>query len=742
MARRALAQPFPKHWHDFPCPLLWSRTQAYLDLIELLGNASLKRQSLTRITPAAATVCLAITHEATVPQVANASKQPPTPTAIGDPTNVGNDQEKDDAGGVLLSILAGHCITQATLFKRLIRAAIRFDGVGASHRRSCLHASRTAATTSAVLDAHNNDFLLAGAGGEGGGIAEVNSRSGNGIDAAGGERACHSASGGKGIRLSREFPLQNTPSRLERCSRLLVHCVRWIRGRHGNSCGRSKLLIEEDASESSEESDCGARDSGGGGDHNSRYGKRGRGVDLDEGKGGEFGDVEQYSGLSGGGGRGRQGRCSSRAEDVRFATSRECYMAMRMAFLEFETALSMTGGLVAGDAYDADGSNRIDGDLADTIATVASGLLELFIPMVTTTTAAATTTTTTTVQSTEKGKEVVGALAPVSAPTPDRDPASITATTKKRGDIRQDGGTEGIGGKPLPFAAIDVFPEHMKLLLMRVLERVYLVGKAAAMTAVAALAKPSSAFIATVVASPRTSSLSPSPPPPPPLAPPSPPLAKRHRQQRAAEAAGKPGDRAGGVPTKSAERGTTASAGRSELGGRGTKAAGGGRASAAGASATVAVGAGCRPSRSKLASQSSSPSKLRCKIEREGQLQEGDCLDGGAVDACAVRFIRTAGSGSAVSAGSQEGVAVLLVVLPVVAFASGDCLQVMAAARRWTEGLRAKSRKAGDDPCRKRVSFGPRERYTSFFGRQGQFDVRARLWSKTTRLALWGGYVC
>ena len=611
----------------------------------------------------------------------------------------------------MLSILAGHCITQATLFKRLIRAAVRFDGVGASHRRSCLHASRTAASTSAVLDARNNKLLLAGAGGEGGGVAGVNNRSGNGNDAAGGESACHSNSEGTGIRLSRAFSSQNTSPRLERCSRLLGHCVRWIRSRHGNSYGRSKLLMEEDASESSGESDIGARDSGGAGDHNNGYGKRDRGVDLDDGEGGEFGGDERFSGLNGGG-RERQGRCSSRPEDVRFATSRECYMAMRMTFLEFETALSTIGGLVAGDACDADGSNSIDGDLADIIATIASGLLEIFTPMVTTT--ATTTTTMTTVHLVKEGKEALGALTPGSAPTADKTPASITATTKKRGEIREDGGTEGTGRKTLPFAAVDVFPEQMKLLLMRVLERMYLVGKAAAITAVAALAKPSSTFIAKIVASPQTSSLTPSPPPP--LAPPPPPLAKRHRHQRAAEAAGKPGDRAGGVPTKSAKRGTTASAGRSEQGSRGTKAAGSGRAPAAGAVATVAVGAGWRPSESKLASQSSSPWELSCKIEHEGQRREGDCLGG---DACAVRFIRTAGSGSAVPAGSQERVAVLLVVLPAVAFASGDCLQVMAATRRWTEGLRAKARRAGDDPCRKRVSLGPSERNTSCLGQHG-----------------------
>lgn len=722
--RRGQAQPCPKPWLELPCPLLWSRTQAYLDLIELLGNASLEHRRLARIAPAAAANVRAATLQQSL-----------TSTVAGDLAKFGNDQGKDDAGGVLLSILAGHCIAQATLFKRLIRAAIRFDGVGASHRRSCLQASRTAATTLAVLDARNNQCLLAGAGGEGGGVAGVSSRLGTGNDAAGGESACHDDSGGKGIHLSWASS-QNTLPPLERCSRLLAHCVRWIRIRHGNTLGRSKLLIEEDASESSGESDVGARDSGGDGDHNDGYGERDRGVDLDEEEGGKFG----CSGLNGGGG-GRQGWCSSRPEDVRFATSRECYMAMRMTFLEFETALITTGGLVTGGVFDTDGSNSTDDDLADTIAMVASGLRELFTPLVTTTATVApagtTTTTTTTVQSTKKkGNKAAGDLVPGSAPAPDEDPASITAPTKKRGEIREGGGAEGTGGKPLPLAAVDVFPEHMKLLLMRVLERVYLVGRAAAMAAAASLAKPSSTFIATIVTSPQTSSLSPSPPPPPPppvAPPPPPPLSKRHRQQRATEAAGKPGDRAGGVPTKPVKCGTTAPAGRNKRGGRSTKSAGGGRVSAA---ATIAVGAGSRSSQSKLASRSSPPSNFLCKIKSEEQPREGDCVDGGAVDACAVRFIRTAGSGSALPAGSQERVAVLSVVLPVVALASGDCLQVMAVARRWTEGLRAKARRAGDDPCRKRVSFETREGVHKLFRPQGQLNVCARLWSASIRLAL------
>ena len=86
--------------------------------------------------------------------------------------------------------------------------------------------------------------------------------------------------------------------------------------------------------------------------------------------------------------------------------------------------------------------------------------------------------------------------------------------------------------------------------------------------------------------------------------------------------------------------------------------------------------------------------------------------------------------------GSHGRVAVLAVVLPVVALASGDCLQVMAAARRWTEGLRAKARRAGDDPCRKRVSLGAREGDERCFYHTDSAMSAARLWSATSGLTL------
>ena len=665
----------------------------------------------------AADASLADVRAATVPQVACANEPPPALTAADDPAMSGVDQAGDDAGGVLLSILAGHCIVQATLFKRLVRAAVRFDGVGANHRRSCLQASRTAINTLAVLSARNNELLSAGTGD---GVGGLSGRVGIGNDAAGDESACHIDSRGKGILVSRAISSRHPPPPLERCSRLLAHCVRWIRNRHGNRDGRRTVLIEEDASESSGDSDVGARDSGD--EHrDSGYGKMGRGVGFDEGESFKFGDEQQYRSLSGGGG-GRQGRCSSQPEDVRFATSRECYVAMHMTLMEFETALSMTGGLAPRSAFDADGSNGAGSELADAVATVASGLREVFTPLVT------TWTTTTTGQPANTEQETAGALAPGTAPALGEDLASTTAPTKNHGEKEKGCGTEGSKKKPLPPTAIDVFPEHIKLLLMRVLDRVYLVGRTAAMAAAAALAKPSSTYIATIVAPPQTLSLPPPPPPPPPppTSPP-PPLSTQYGQQRAVETAGKPGDRAGGVPAKPGKCGNTVSARCGERNRRGAKVAIEGHVSA---TATASVGAASHSPRltsSSRSSRSLSPLCLPLKNESKGQdgPRGGVCIDGGPAGPSVVRFIRMAGPGSAVPGGSQGRVAVLSVVLPVVALASGDSLEIMAAARRWTEGLRAKARRSGHDPCRKRVRSGTKERDESRFPLRDRGDVHS-----------------
>ncbi|CAM9212662.1 unnamed protein product [Choristocarpus tenellus] len=75
--------------------------QAYLDLLELLGMAALE----SRKKP-------------------NGIQE----TTIGVTKPLAS--KTDDAGDVLMSILTHHCVSQVTLFQRIVRGALRFDGVG------------------------------------------------------------------------------------------------------------------------------------------------------------------------------------------------------------------------------------------------------------------------------------------------------------------------------------------------------------------------------------------------------------------------------------------------------------------------------------------------------------------------------------------------------------------------------------------------------------------------------------
>ncbi|CAM9201149.1 unnamed protein product [Discosporangium mesarthrocarpum] len=80
--------------------------QAYLDLVELLGTATTDSQLMSQ-------------------------GQPEVATAWSSPkSNPKASLEQEDAGEVLLSILTQHCISQVTLFQRMVRGGLRFEGVG------------------------------------------------------------------------------------------------------------------------------------------------------------------------------------------------------------------------------------------------------------------------------------------------------------------------------------------------------------------------------------------------------------------------------------------------------------------------------------------------------------------------------------------------------------------------------------------------------------------------------------
>lgn len=445
----------------------------------------------------------------------------------------------------------------------------------------------------------------------------------------------------------------------------------------------------------------GTSDSSGSGKRDDGYSSRGKDVGLEE-------DEDDDS--DGGGKEGRddlhssdkpRGRYSFSPEDVRFATSRECYVAMRAVLIECETVLCSVGGFGSEGGFDVSGDSNgdsPDGGLAEIIATIAVGLREFFAPM---STAAVRPTN-------RQGKGVSGTLDPGFAGAAGvtgaaKDLAPTGAVTEQGPKGKKGGDGDGTRGRHVqPLMSVDLFPEQVKLLLMRVLERVYLVGRAAALTASAVLAKPSSATLATSTTMMMTGTSVPSsspssPPSPSSTSPPPLPLTTRRRQQphhqrRAVEIAEKPGDEAGGRPTKRGKAGTTG-------GGCGDD---GGIARAAGEPGFATTG----PRLSQSARSAPSPSLFK----GDDQAEHNVFLDRRTADVPATRSGRTAvlTGGTWEASEDAEGPMsrLLATVLPVAGFASGDCLQLMSAARAWAEALRAKNRRTGDDPCRKRVSFG------------------------------------
>ncbi|CAM9888917.1 unnamed protein product [Ectocarpus sp. 4 AP-2014] len=606
---------------------------AYLDLIELLGNAALEHRSCARRKPKPK----AAAGPAETSAADRSSEQGSAGACWGqadDAMNTG-DRSKEDAGGVLLSIVTCHTVSQSKLFNRLVRGAVRLDGIGISHHPKAPR--RIAAASLAELRARDRETSRVANHPDGG--------------QSGGGAGCNGANRVEELRAAAV-----SPPPLERSTRLLVHCVRWIRALHGNKRGRTAILLfEEDGSESSEEE--GVEDGGG---------------DRDK----DLPDAEHASGEGEGPSDlrardGRQSRYSLYPEKVKFASSRECFAAMRTAFVECETALSSVGGVDVGGG----GGASSTGNLADVLAMVAFCLREFFTPGSTSTRVrmAACTTKRQAAKQRGKGADSTGPPGSPSASVPA--PAEGTREGKK--SDRETGGD--VAGYVSPLAALGVFPDTIKLLLMRVLERVFLVGKGALASASATLVKPSSMATAAVVA------VRAAPPAPPQLSPPpSSPLPKRRRQQHAATVEnGKPGDQAGGAPCR-----TPAKCGGTNY----TERSGGSRAAKDGDS-----GSGRRPPQSRSVSSSSGR-------QGKGASQGNERAGSDAAPAAHSELSRFGQESGMTKAPEGALDAVLAPVLPAVALASGDCLRLMLAARTWAEALRLKSRRGGDDPCRKRAS--------------------------------------
>lgn len=636
----------------------------------------------------------------------------------------------------MLSILTCHCVAQLRLFKRLVHAAVRFDGVGLGlGRRSRLRLQASVTLPSAMvakLELRNKELsrVEAASGGDGGGkgLPEMDGDPPPITD--GDRRPRGAAETAPSLRpeVSRRPPL-------ERCCRLLVRCIRWVRNRQGGNSGkgggrRVMALVEDALSESSE---------GGSSDPASRYRDEDAGREEDEKE--EEGEEEWGGGggaecghsRRGSGGKGGE-RYSFRPEDVKLATSRECYAAMRSALLEIETGLSSAAGVGSGGAAGGGdigtvgcGGSISEANLAEVIEAAAACLRVCFAPAVMTPAGAT--------QRKRKGDAAVS-LASGSGPRASDAAAAVvvrepTAAVPTEGPLQGggkrrksgDGGHTSQAGlntsassssktapppppppSPPPPAAIDMFPEQAKLLLMRVLERVFLVGRTAALAASAALAKPPSpAMVAGRLApAPALAMFSSEPrPEPPPCSSPIPPPSKKRRrtqqqQERVADiAGGKPGDQAGGGPRSGVQDSSTPT----------------------GAAAAAA------PARTPVRSSQRSRASTAAKVEGEEKARGGGGGGGGskraaglggdgssaASPACS-RDVVEAGGGSGEEGGEEGGgegerdALLLASVLPAVVVASGDFLCLVAASRAWTEAQRAKARRAADDPCRKRVS--------------------------------------
>eukprot|EP00903_Cladosiphon_okamuranus_P013494 g12569.t1 len=641
-------------------------SQAYLDLIELLGNAALQHQHQARPTPTTTSECGPVAGRATAPRL-RAEKESRQASAgscsTGSASVIANgDRLKEDdagAGGVLLSIVTCHTIAQPSLFKRLICGGVRFDGVGVIRH---FKASRTAAVTLAMLEARDHELARAVVGH---GSRKVM----NSVEPCPGRS--NDANGAKESDLLRRAMPPSPPPSLERSSRLVVHCVRWIRARHGSRRVRATIhLFEEDGCESSEELDVEA--SGGPNVEETRTDGYG------DGEGEDGGLLERES-------DGPLSRYSFRPEEVKFASSRECFVAMRAALVECEAALSSASGGV--DVRGGGGRSVADGDLADVVATVSFGLREFFAPVVVT---AAQATNRTATRQKEKQKEAAADSAPVAATV--AGPLSTPAPAEHVGEHKSgDCKIKGTTGGACPLAALGIFPDTVKLLLMRVLERLYLVGRGLTVTASSALAKPSSVAIATIgkaqaASSPPTAGAS--PPPPLPPSGPSPPPSKRRRRQFVTANAGKPGDQAGGAPAKApTEEGEESAAGR--------------RCGDVCFAAGRAIPAAADRPASRLRSKSVSSSSAR---QGKGPLQ-GDLNNGADASSSGVSEPSTSGSATRVPKIPQGPVNPLLTpLLPAAALASGDGLHLMLAARIWAEALRSRTPRGSDDPCRKRAS--------------------------------------
>lgn len=623
-----------------------------------------------------------------------------------------------DAGEVLLSILTCHCITQSSLFQRLIRGAVQFEGIGVRRfgRRRLSHCNQNAPVARHMVPKPPQD----------------------------------------------------------RSSRLLLHSIRWIRKRQGGSNarggrGRSRRsadITHDIEEESAEEAAVGAGCGGG------RDGSRSTGGGRFEG-GNCTNNVreascktetaEDYDDSV-------DGAYSSQPEAVIMASPRECYTVLTRAVATYEAALlaslgsfggSMPGrgsGVLPGGS---DSASSLGGDyfdqeeVSEVLCVVAGALREFF--STSSTGLSCTTSTVTVLRAQNHGESCSSRHADAigndniaaAAELPGVDEANLAATvsadevysavsvSKRKADelcTSDEAVREEMKKTPAPDrrAVVTSLPEAVKLRLMQTLERFYLTGRAVSLVASAALTTPPpptavqwtgkrspelkhDAEVESPTAPDADHVPIPSSPTPATSAP---PPSKRRRHDTREESVVKPADQAAGTgrPTRAAR---TRSLSR--------RVSGGCCAPVLAATGAVAV----EEERKDSAEHPEVPrippttrSEILCEKVNNGDnkasvgvvishdvkslgckgLENGDSAADHIVQLLARVGLGEAGGWLEEGGSMAEATRRLLeAVLPAAVMASSKCLELMSLVRAWAEAERAQDRRTGDDPCRKKV---------------------------------------
>lgn len=509
------------------CPRRSQRSvhrQAYLDLVELLGNAALDGKGRR------AWRC----RDGSISASTGSRTDSASPAAD-------EGLEQEDAGDVLLSILTCHSITQITLFQRLIRGAIRFQGIGSPCRTHYL-----SGCASSVSD--NRPSIRT----TGHSQSAVNPTSPLGSKTIPNSSPTKGSRGMKKVgvldRMGTQGNVMSKPSMalsspasqqpLERCSRLLAHCVRWIRQRHGEtrtarnrSCSsRADLFLSEYGDPSSEDDDGQLQDSVGAmaDGREKRDGSSRRHIaranpayqdgdgDLDDHGDAHDGDPV-FTGSSNSGNAGSvSSQYDTSPESVMLPTPRECYAALSRVISEFESALvcAVASRYGHGGVEEGGGGHGLGEDIAENLSgifvSVSCSLRRMLVPS--TSQGGPAPTVPSASSGKQDGTRSGSPIAEIPASTVDVPDhctntagGSTHATTFKRAKGKHskkhlhrapmanlDTDKPDVPGCDLEgpsVVVVNLLPEAVKLRIVLLLERIYVAGRTAAFAASTALAK-------------------------------------------------------------------------------------------------------------------------------------------------------------------------------------------------------------------------------------------------------------